>query len=192
VLKEQRYIYLTISLFIVFNCFSQEDLNIKIKDTIIVNSNDFNALSPATAAFYSAVLPGLGQAYNKKYWKIPIIYGALGTGVYFYTFNNKNFHRARDAYKLRLGGNEDEFNGEDGKPYLSTDALVSIQKSYKRDKDLSVLILIGLYVLQILEANTNAHLLQHNVDDNLSINPQIIRNLGTNKSIVGASIQYNF
>lgn len=191
-LKNRRYIFLTISLLCVFSCFSQEDLNVKIQDSLIVNTNDFDPLSPATAAFYSAILPGLGQAYNKKYWKIPIVYGALGTGVYFYVFNSKNYNRARDAYKLRLGGKEDEFNGEDGNPFLSTDSLVSIQKSYKRDKDLSVLVLIGLYVLQIIEANTNAHLLQHNVDNNLSINPKIFKNPGSNRSIVGASIHYNF
>lgn len=69
-----------------------------------------NPLSPAKAAFYSAVLPGLGQAYNKKYWKIPIVYVAIGTGVYFYLNNNKEYNRYRDAYKSRLAGfTNDEF-----------------------------------------------------------------------------------
>ena len=191
-LKKRLYIFLTISFLFVFNCISQENFNIKIKDTIYVDANDFNPLSPAKAAFYSAVLPGLGQAYNKKYWKIPIVYAALGTGVYFYVYSNNNYNRVRDAYKLRLGGNPDEFNGEDGNPYLSDDGLISAQKSYKRDKDLSVLVMVALYVLQIIEANTNAHLLQHNVDDNLSVNPKIFNNTGTGKSIVGASINYKF
>jgi hypothetical protein len=54
-----------------------------------LKSNDIDPLTPAKAAFYSAVLPGLGQAYNKKYWKIPLVYGAIGTSVYFYVDSKK-------------------------------------------------------------------------------------------------------
>ncbi|MDF1517294.1 MAG: DUF5683 domain-containing protein, partial [Lutibacter sp.] len=71
-------------------------------------------------------------------------------------------------------------------------ALISAQKSYKKDRDLSLLITVGLYILQIVEASVNAHLLQHNVDSNLSVTPQIIRNDINNKSIVGASVNFNF
>ena len=59
-------------------------------------------LGPAKAAFYSAVLPGLGQVYNKKYWKVPIVYGALAGGVYYFNKNNDLYHKYRDAYKRRL------------------------------------------------------------------------------------------
>ena len=84
--------------------------NAVIIDSTIVNSNPINPLAPAKAAFYSAVLPGLGQVYNKKYWKVPIVLGAIGTGVYFYTTNNKEYNRYRDAYKSRLAGyKNDEF-----------------------------------------------------------------------------------
>jgi hypothetical protein len=192
VLKKQLYIFI-IFVTIFFNkSYSQEEnTNLKIKDTIF-EAYTFNPLSPAKAAFYSAILPGLGQAYNKKYWKIPFVYGALGSGVYFYDLNNKNFNRARTAYKLRLNDKPDEFDGLDGNIYLSDDALTRAQKSYKKDRDLSLLVTIGLYFLQIIEASTNAHLLQHNVDDNLSFSPQIIQNSVTNKSVVGASINFNF
>jgi hypothetical protein len=149
-------------------------------------------LSPAKAAFYSAVLPGLGQAYNKKYWKIPIVYGALGSGIYFYQSNNTNFNRARTAFKLRINEKPDEFDGLNGNIFLSEDALISAQKSYKKDRDLSLLVTIGLYVLQIVEASVNAHLLQHNVDSNLSVSPSIIRNDLNNKAIVGTSVNFNF
>ena len=64
----------------------------------------YDPLSPARAAFYSAVLPGLGQAYNGKYWKIPIVYTALGVGVYFYLENDRQYDRYRSAYKSRLAG----------------------------------------------------------------------------------------
>jgi hypothetical protein len=186
------YIQVVVLLIFAFKSYSQEEnLNLKIKDTIF-NTNDFNPLSPAKAAFYSAILPGLGQAYNKKYWKIPFVYGAIGTGIYFYDSNNKNYNRARTAYKLRINDKPDEFDGTNGNILLSDDALIRAQKSYKKDRDLSLLVTIGIYFLQIIEASTNAHLLQHNVDDNLSFSPQIIQNSVTNKSIVGASINFNF
>ncbi|SFS70279.1 DUF5683 domain-containing protein [Lutibacter maritimus] len=191
-LKKCFYIQVVVVLIFAFKSYSQEEnLGLKIKDTIF-NTNDFNPLSPAKAAFYSAILPGLGQAYNKKYWKIPFVYGAIGTGIYFYDSNNKNYNRARTAYKLRINDKPDEFDGTNGNILLSDDALIRAQKSYKKDRDLSLLVTIGIYFLQIIEASTNAHLLQHNVDDNLSFSPQIIQNSVTNKSIVGASINFNF
>jgi len=172
--------------------FSQEDLIITAQDSTALKPNEFNVLSPAKAAFYSAILPGLGQAYNKKYWKIPLVYGALGTGIYFYTVNNKDYNRARDAYKLRLDGKPNEFDGLNGNILLSDEALIRAQKSYKKDRDLSLLVTVGLYVIQILEASTNAHLLQHNVDDNLTFSPKLIKNDINNKTIVGASFNINF
>ncbi len=75
---------------------------------------------------------------------------------------------------------------------MSEDALIRAQKSYKKDRDLSLLLTVAMYFLQILEATTNAHLLQHNVDDNLTINPQLIKDVTSNKAIVGASINFKF
>lgn len=191
-LKKKLYSYLLIAVLTVFTGYTQTETEVKIQDTIKPSSDNFKPLSPARAAFYSAVLPGLGQAFNKKYWKIPIVYGALGSGVYFYQSNNDNFNRARTAYKLRINEKPDEFDGLNGNILLSKDALISAQKSYKKDRDLSLLVTVGLYILQIVEASVNAHLLQHNVDSNLSVTPQIIRNDINNKSIVGASVNFNF
>ena len=189
--KDLKYIQLILLISINFIGYSQETASLKVKDTII-KPYTFNPLSPAKAAFYSAILPGLGQAYNKKYWKIPFVYGALGSGVYFYDVNNKNYNRARTAYKQRINNKPDEFDGIDGNIFLSNDALIRAQKIYKKDRDLSLLVTVGLYFLQIIEASTNAHLLQHNVDDNLSFSPQIFQNSITNKSVVGASLNFNF
>lgn len=186
------HILLIASLFFTIHSFAQEELIIKAKDTIYTSPNEFDMLSPARAAFYSAILPGLGQAYNKKYWKIPLVYAALGTGVYFYDLNNTNYNRARTAFKLRLNGKPNEFDGVDGNIYLSDDALIRAQKSYKKDRDLSLLVTVGLYVLQVLEASTNAHLLQHNVDNNLTLSPQIIKDATSNKSVVVASLNFKF
>lgn len=197
--NNQLYIFILVSCLSLFNSYSQEDLSPteidsipKIKDTIYSTPKEFNMLSPAKAAFYSAILPGLGQAYNKKYWKIPFVYGTLGAGVYFYKQNTDNYNRARTAFKLRTNDKPDEFDGKNGNIFLSEDALIRAQKSYKKDRDLSLLVTVAFYILQIVEASTNAHLLQHDVDDNLSLNPKIIKDITTNRSIVGASINFNF
>lgn len=183
-----------------FNGLSQDNELGKSIDSIINQENiptinktaELDPLSPSRAAFYSAVLPGLGQAYNGKYWKIPIVYGAIGTGVYFYITNRDNYDRARTAFKLELAGKPHEFDGKDGNILLSKDALVRAQKSYKKDRDLSLLVTVAMYLLQILEASTNAHLLQHNVDNNLSISPQLLTEPIRNNPIVGASINIKF
>lgn len=191
-IKKQLYLFFITIIFTVLQSYAQDDLKVKAKDSIFKINREFDPLSPARAAFYSAVLPGLGQAYNRKYWKIPIVYAALGTGVYFVVWNNQNYLKYQDAYKLRLNGKPDDYDGLNGNPYLSEDALQSAQQSYKRDRDLSILVTIGLYVLQIVEASVNAHLLQHNVDDNLSFKPELIKNPVTNKNTVGATINFKF
>ena len=186
------HIFLILSLLCVFQSYSQKKSKNILKDTIVDNNYKYNPLSPAKAAFYSAILPGLGQAYNKKYWKIPFVYAALGSGIYFYSANNTNYNRVREAYKLRISYKPDEFDGTNGNPFLSKDALISAQKSYKKSRDLSLLVTVGLYVLQIVEASTNAHLLQYNVDNKLTVHPKLIKHFNSNKAIVGAQINFNF
>ena len=156
-----------------------------VADTIIRKPID--PLAPARAAFYSAIVPGLGQAYNKKYWKIPIVYGAIGTGVYFYTTNNQEYHRYRDAYKQRLKGLNDEFRGQ-----YSDATLINAQRTFQRNRDLSLIITVGLYVLNIVEANVDAHLRQFNVDDNLSFQPEIYPTDINQIQNVGLTMTYRF
>ncbi len=191
---------------IVFLCFSvfvfaqkSKDKTVEKKEisstdeiTVVLDSTQLrkpiDPLSPSRAAFYSAVLPGLGQAYNKKYWKIPIVYAALGTGIYFYTKNNKDYNRVRDAYKRRLAGfQDDEFQGR-----LTDDGLRNAQKTLRRNKELSLLITVGLYALNIIDANVDAHLLQYNIDDNLTLKPHYIINEQDNKGRVGLTLNFGF
>ena len=147
------------------------------------------ALRPSKATFYSAVLPGLGQVYNKKYWKVPIVYGALGAGIYFYKQNDKDYNRYRSAYKRRLAGfTDDEFYGNGSYPAISNDGLIRAQNTLKRNKELSILVTVGLYILNIIDANVDAHLLQFNLDENLSIKPNIDFNEINNKSNFGLSL----
>lgn len=157
------------------------------------NDDDYGmALRPSKATFYSAVLPGLGQAYNKKYWKIPIVYCALGTGVYFYKQNSNDYNRYRNAYKRRLAGfTDDEFYGNGQYPSISNDGLIRAQNTLKRNKELSILVTVGLYILNIIDANVDAHLLQYNLDDNLSLSPSLQTNEINNNTNFGLSIKLN-
>ena len=166
-------------------------------DSILETSKPMNPLSPAKAAFYSAILPGLGQAYNKKYWKIPIVYGAIGTGVYFYISNNKEYNRYRDAYKSRLAGfTTDEFYTRDSEGNLivrvTTEKLEDAQKFYRRNKEISLLVTLGLYALNIIDANVDAHLLQYNVDENLSLAPHYKFNEFDATSNLGLTLNFKF
>ncbi|MEL4307375.1 DUF5683 domain-containing protein [Joostella sp. CR20] len=147
-------------------------------DSLASLNIDIDPLSPAKAAFYSAILPGLGQIYNKTYWKVPVVYGAIGTGMYFYIENTKYYNQYRDAYKRRLAGyHDDEFydiNGDGivvGTPDVSDEALQDAQEYYQQNRDLSLLITIGLYALNIIDANVTAHLKQFNVNDKLALKP---------------------
>ncbi|MEB3005809.1 DUF5683 domain-containing protein [Capnocytophaga sp. G2] len=177
-----------------------DTLSVRVKDTItvpqtvILKTWNTDPLSPARAAFYSSILPGLGQAYNKSYWKIPIVYLAIGIPTYLYFRNDKELDRYRTAYKSRLDGRtDDEFYGgrTDGNPRLSTDALRRAQDLYRRNKEMAMLFAIGFYALNIIEANVDAHLKQFNVDENLSIEPFLHQNR-FNNSYIGISLTYNF
>nr|WP_133645078.1 DUF5683 domain-containing protein [Zeaxanthinibacter enoshimensis] len=141
-----------------------------------VKKKAINPLAPSKAAFYSAVLPGLGQIYNQRYWKVPIVFGAIGTGVYAYIYNDDLYDRFRDAFKRRRAGfTDDEFYDINnsgvvpGSPDLSDEALQDAQERYQRDRDLALVITIGLYALNIIDANVDAHLKQFNVDEDLSL-----------------------
>ncbi len=162
------------------------------KSPIVVNETltrkAIDPLRPSKAAFYSAILPGLGQAYNKKYWKVPIVWGAIGTGIYFYVRNDRQFDRYRDAYKRRLAGFEDdEFFG-----IVSEDGLIRAQQQFRRNKEVSLLVTIGLYALNIIDANVDAHLLQFNVDENLSLSPHYQYNQMEHSSDLGLTVNFKF
>ena len=171
----------TVSLF----AQAKKDTVLVVKDT--TELQEIDPLTPAKAAFYSAILPGLGQAYNKKYWKIPLVYGAIGTSLYFYIDNNKKYHDYRDAYKRRLEGyNDDDYQ------FLDESRLIAGQKFYQRNRDLSALFVVGFYVLNIIDANVDAALIQFNVNERLSVRPEIYPADVTFKPNVGLTFNYHF
>ncbi len=168
-------------------------------DKAIITKREIDPLRPSKAAFYSAILPGLGQAYNKKYWKIPIVVGAIATGIVVHDFNNKQYNRYRDAFKRRLAGfTDDEFYGVDANgnpantPIISDDALIRAQRQFRRNRDIATLITIGIYVLNIIDANVDAHLLQFNVDENLVMRPHFQYNPMEDSSDLGVTVNFKF
>lgn len=188
---KKLFISLLFLLFSATPLLAQDDeleTDIIVKDSVVATSYNISPLAPAKAAFYSAILPGLGQAYNKKYWKIPIVYGSMGLSFYYYNFNNRQYKLYRNAYRDRLAGREvtGELAG------LTEDRLISGQRFHQRNRDLSLLITVGLYVLNIVEANVNAHLGQFNVNENLSLYPNIEQNQIDYNYNVGLTLSYQF
>ena len=153
---------------------------------------DFDKLdptAPSKAAFYSAVLPGLGQGFNKKYWKIPIVYAAIGTSVYSYDFNQKKYWDYRNAYKSRKAGYKND-------PYqnliIDDDRLLDGAEFHKKNRDLSMVFIVGFYILNILDANIDAHLKQYNVNESLTIKPYINNDIEFYEQSIGISLNLNF
>ncbi len=153
--------------------------SLPISDTI--KAKKIRNHSPTKASLFSVVVPGLGQAYNKKYWKMPIVYAAIGVPLYFAVTNQKEFNRYKTAYGLRIDGDDstiDEFDGA-----LSQVNLKSNLDYYQRNKDLSY-ILVGLfYVLNIVDAAVDAHLFNFPKNDNLSFNLQPNLELTSNNEL---------
>ena len=196
-------ILLLFAVFITTNIFSQDINTSKAKNNKPItekkqkhlthkekrklkNIKPYNPLAPTKAAFYSAILPGLGQAYTGKYWKIPIVYGALGTGIGFAIWNQREYDRFRDIYKKRqLGISNDTFQS-------SNEAIQSKADDHKKDRDLSILLTVLAYALNIVDANVTAHLQQHNTNDNLTIKPDIRFNDYTLNPQYGLALSYDF
>jgi hypothetical protein len=165
---------------------------IVVKDSII-QKEEYNPLAPAKAAFYSAVIPGLGQVYNKKYWKIPIIYAGMAAGIYFYKQQDDEYGRFRNAYKRRLAGyTDDEFYGNGTEPLISNDRLINAQKSAQTNKDISLIVTIAFYLLNVVDANVDAHLRQYEVSDDLSLQPNFNVNPINAQTQYGMSLKYRF
>jgi hypothetical protein len=111
----------------------------------------------------------------------------LGTSIYFYVDNNKKYHQYRDAYKSRLEGYV-----TDDLAFLDNNRLIAGQKFYQRNRDLSALVTLAFYALNIIDANVDAALIQFNVDENLSVRPVLYPNDVTLKTNVGLTFNYSF
>ena len=135
-------------------------------DTIKVNPIKIH--SPTKSTLFSTAFPGLGQVYNHKYWKVPIIYAGMGISIYFVVTNKKSFNNFKTAYGYRIDGNPltiDEYEGR-----LSESSLKSYMDYYQRNKDLSYIVSGLFYILNIVDAAVDAHLFDFPKNDNLSFN----------------------
>ncbi len=137
--------------------------------------------SPKVAGIASAIIPGLGQAYNKKYWKIPIVYAGFATTGYFIYYNYTIYSNFKKAYESRVDLDTntilESFNVwyiTNTQPvYLAgfeTSGLQTVQNTYRGYLDLSVIVAAGVYALNIIDAVVDAHLFYFDVGDDLSLN----------------------
>ena len=210
-------IFSTFFLFLIlsgsYSAFSQmKEKNAKISPA---DSSVLESHSPAKASLYSAILPGLGQFYNKKYWKMPLVYAGFGTLGYFVTFNQTGYSRYKNAYidftdKIPetqsyldiISGN---LNPADFDPVLHPDTydpqqeqwfseqLTNNMDFYRRNRDLSYIGLVGWYLLNIIDATVDAHLFDYDISDDLSmkIEPRLMYS-GRNMNTLGLQISIAF
>lgn len=198
-----------LSLFVSLMLYSQSDNPenlLRVEDTIAVKSKEEAQVlkdiekvntplekpkySPTRAGLYSAVLPGLGQYYNRKYWKIPLVWGAVGTGVGIAVWNQKQYTRYRNAFVSELNGQTHEFSDING---ITKEVLGRAQDRAKRQRDYAIAIAGLIYVLGIVDAVVDAHLYDQRTDPDLAIKPIIIDNQwNVSPPKAGISISYNF
>lgn len=119
---------------------------------------------PGRAALYSAILPGAGQVYNRKYWKAPVVLGGLGACYWFIQDNNKEFQRYKTAYLDVVNGRGDEFGGQ-----YSAQQLRTVADTYQRWRDLSYMAFGLVYALNIVDATVDGYFVRFNVSEDLSL-----------------------
>lgn len=124
--------------------------------------------NPRKATLMSVALPGLGQVYNKKYWKVPIIYGGFAVAGYYLSDNLKQIRKYKDAFAAETDGNPDTENGTG----YNVSQLESLVDQYKNWRDLSYIAIGAIYVLNIIDASVDAHLFYFDVSEDISMNIQ--------------------
>ena len=145
---------------------------VKKEKTKIFSIDTSKPYNPRVAILRSAILPGWGQFTNKKYWKMPIVYGALGTTAYIFVRNIKQFREANSSYKNAIDGDtsNDKLIPE---PYYSVrsnpDRIKNFRNEVRQNVDYSVLFFIAFWGLNVVDAAVDAHLKTFDVSDNLSL-----------------------
>ena len=150
--------------------------------------------SPRKATIMSAILPGLGQAYNKKYWKIPVIYAGFAVCAYFITDNQKMYQAYSDLYKASVDTSLKNYFFQ-GKIYNYSDLhshsedIRGVVETYHKWRDLSVILTTSVYLLNIIDANVDGHLFNFDISDDLSINVLPYFYLSQNNNYSGISLK---
>lgn len=177
---------------------------IKAQDTLILTQDDpvqtasiKNSHSPKKATLL-ALIPGAGQAYNHKYWKMPIVYAGFGVTTYFAITNGQDYRLYRDAYDYKMGIKTDvsQHAIEEAAKYTE-DNLITLRDYYRSNMELSWIVTAAWYILQIIDANVDAHFFYYDVGDDLTLHvePQFNTinefNLGYSNNI-GLTLKLNF
>ena len=154
---------------------------------------------PRKAAIYSAVFPGLGQIYNKKYWKVPIVYAAVGIPIYYFFDNRTWYNRIRYALSVVEAGPGDPNYGDmfaKVHPRLQnwvaqgrSPSLLNSRNDFRKNMDYSILFTLLFWGLNVIDATVDAHLKGFNVNDNLSmqVKPALLSN-----QTIGVSLVFKF
>ena len=157
-------------------------------DTVMLKSYAAR-YDPGKALLYAAVVPGLGQIYNKKYWKLPLVYGGffgIGYAINFYQDNYKTY-KVQLFYNLDNGYEGDtDINPDDPSGYTTGQLRTIVDKS-RRERDFWVIMMGAMYILQMVDAHVDAHLKEFDLNPNLrvSIQPSVDQNelLGRQNSL---------
>lgn len=194
-----KYIYtLFILVFIITSGLKAQDasnISTDPQDTLSVGDIDVIEIDtlenrPSTAALYSAALPGLGQAYNNKYWKIPILYGSGLVIGYFMNYNHKLYKQYRDGYLAIIDKDDrtEPFN-----TVISEKTYLRALDYYRRNRDLLVVATALFYVLNIVDAHVDAHLELFTVDDDISLNLEpSFDQTAMQTNLIGLSLKLRF
>lgn len=158
------FVPIIITILLPFSLYSQQLKNTgALTDTIVVKRH-----SPGKAALYSAIVPGLGQIYNKKYWKIPIVYAGYGVLAYFIITNANYYMDYQCAYIEKVNGNT-QGNYANLVNRYTEDQLMSAREYYRRNLEISILLSAVWYSLTILDAAVDAHLKTFDISTDLSM-----------------------
>lgn len=169
----------------------------QLTDTLDVEAARANVTphSPHRATIYAMVLPGLGQVYNRQWWKLPILYGGVGATVYGISWNSRNLKKYKSAYidysryledksknpelpypenpsweKVYLGGNVENFTSQQQMNFQTQ--LKNRKTNFKRNRDLLYIVMGGIYAIQIIDACVFAHFYDFEINEDLSLNVQ--------------------
>lgn len=154
-----------LSLFLLIITISLGSVSAKNDSIVVEKKHD-----PKRATLYSAVLPGLGQAYNKKYWKIPIVYAGIGTIFYFANTNGNEYRNYRDAFDYKSGTKTNVNNDiKDIAERYTAENLISVRDYYRRNMELSWIIMALWYGINIIDATVDAHFFEYDISDDLTL-----------------------
>jgi hypothetical protein len=159
--------------------------------------------NPKKATIYAAVFPGLGQIYNRKYWKLPIVYGGFLGLAYAISWNGKYYNNYKDAYISIMDTNEDTNayldmlppNVDPNDPNLKSWLPSALQRSkdnYRRWRDMSIAGVAALYALSVIDAYVDAQMFDFDISPDLSMKVEPVVNTGYETASVGAKLQLNF